>query len=359
MKMPPRVKHYVDDNGHARFYTRIPGVKSIALPGLPWSTEFMDVLNRAIAGMIRPGAGEIGASKTKPGTVNAALVAYYRSTDFTDGLAASTQGWRRRCLEKFREKFGDLRIRNIERRHVQAYLSSLPKAGAQRNAGQALAHFFAYCEQAALVETNVGEDLKRAKLTSTPIYTWTEDDVVKFERRHPIGTKARMALQLYLNLCVRKSDVVRIGPGHVKDGELSDFQPQKTSRTGGHKITVPLLEDTLDIIRATPVVGTKTYLVTEFGKAFTANGFGNKMRQWCDEAGLPECTSHGLRKLGLIRLAYVVPDVLRLASISGHKNLKELQLYVEMANRKRLARETMAALEAAQKQARKANKTPT
>ena len=45
------------------------------------------------------------------------------------------------------------------------------------------------------------------------------------------------------------------------------------------------------------------YLVTQFGKAFTAKGFGNKVREWCDQAGLPECTSHGLRKLCLTRLA--------------------------------------------------------
>ena len=48
-------------------------------------------------------------------------------------------------------------------------------------------------------------------------------------------------------------------------------------------------------------LGSDTYLVTSFGKSFTANGFGNKMREWCDKAELPECASHGLRKLCLKR----------------------------------------------------------
>jgi hypothetical protein len=41
----------------------------------------------------------------------------------------------------------------------------------------------------------------------------------------------------------------------------------------GHKA------ETKAIIAATPVTGTETYLLTSCGKAFTANGFGNKMRE--------------------------------------------------------------------------------
>ena len=93
------------------------------------------------------------------------------------------------------------------------------------------------------------------------------------------------ALALYLNLGVRKSDVVRIGPRHIRDGVLHNFLPQKTSRTGGHRISVRPFEETRQLIAATPVTGTETYLVTSFGKPFTANGFGNRVRQWCDQAG--------------------------------------------------------------------------
>src|SRR4029077_7966066 len=125
------------------------------------------------------------------------------------------------------------------------------------------------------------------------------------------GSKARLALVLYLNLGVRKSDVVRIGPRNVRDGVLVDFQPTKGARTGGHKINVPLFEETRAVIAATPVTGADTYLVTSFGKPFTVNGIGNKMREWCDQAGLPECSSHGLRKLCLTRLADEGLDPLR------------------------------------------------
>jgi integrase len=156
-----------------------------------------------------------------------------------------------------------------------------------------------------------------------------------------------LALALYLNFGVRKSDVVRIGPRDIKNGSLVNFQPQKTSRTGGVKINVPLLAETAAAIAATPVTGADSYLVTAFGKPFTANGFGNKIREWCDAAGLPECSSHGLRKLLLIRLAELGLNTETIMAISGHKNRTEVDTYVAAFNRKKLAGVAMAAVEVA------------
>jgi len=197
---------------------------------------------------------------------------------------------RRRCLEKFRAEFGNLPLRKCQKRHAQHCLSSLVKASQQRNMGQTLGHFFDYCVSAALIDESPMDGVKRAKMKkSTGFKPWTEDDVEAFTKRHPLGSKAHLALMLYLNLGVRKSDVVRVGPGHInKQNELENFQPQKTSRTGGYTINVPLLPETIEAIQVTPVTGTSTFLVTEFGKPFTAKGVGNKMRGWCDQAGLPK-----------------------------------------------------------------------
>jgi integrase len=159
----------------------------------------------------------------------------------------------------------------------------------------------------------------------------------------------RLALALYLNLGIRKSDVVRIGPRHIRDGTLHNFLPQKGSRTGGHRISVRLFEETSALIAATPVTGTETNLVTSFGKAFTANGFGNKMREWCDEAGLPDCTSHGLRKLMMIRFAHAGYSAPQIGAISGHKDLREIQLYIEQMNRAQMAIEIMTSFEQVQR----------
>jgi len=44
---------------------------------------------------------EAGASRTVPGTVNAALVSYYQSSAFRDGLAPSSQQMRRATIGEF------------------------------------------------------------------------------------------------------------------------------------------------------------------------------------------------------------------------------------------------------------------
>ena len=60
-----------------------------------------------------------------------------------------------------------------------------------------------------------------------------------------------------------------------------------------------------------------TFLVTEYGKPFSDNGFGNKMRQWCNDAGLPECSSHGLRKASATILAEAGATEHQLMAIFG------------------------------------------
>ena len=122
-------------------------------------------------------------------------------------------------------------------------------------------HFTKFAKGAALIATDPAVNIVRARMIKTGgFYTWTEEDAAKFEARHPTGSTARLALALYLNLGVRKSDVVRIGPRHIRDGILHNFLPQKTSRNGGKRISITLFEETKAVIAATPVTGTQTYL---------------------------------------------------------------------------------------------------
>jgi integrase len=87
-----------------------------------------------------------------------------------------------------------------------------------------------------------------------------------------------------------------------------------------------------------------TFLVTELGAPFTAAGFGNWFRDRCNEAGLPHCSFHGLRKAAATRLIDAGCDVVEAAAITGHASLKELQRYIETRDRKRAARRAMSKL---------------
>jgi integrase len=83
-----------------------------------------------------------------------------------------------------------------------------------------------------------------------------------------------------------------------------------------------------------------TYLVTEFGKPFTKGGIGNKMREWCDEAGLPQCSAHGLRKAAARRAADLGATNKMLMAAGGWSNSAE-GTYTADADQVRLAAEIM------------------
>ena len=94
--------------------------------------------------------------------------------------------------------------------------------------------------------------------------------------------------------------------------------------------------------------GDLTFLVTEFGRPFTAAGFGNAFRRWCDQAGLKDCSAHGLRKAAAARLAELGATELEIGAVTGHRTSKEISRYTRAARQKILAERAMAKLSAGQ-----------
>jgi integrase len=88
-----------------------------------------------------------------------------------------------------------------------------------------------------------------------------------------------------------------------------------------------------------------TFITTAAGAGFSAAGFVNAFREWCDGAGLPQrCSAHGLRKAGLTRHADAGATEHQLAAIGGFESLSQVRIYTKAANRRRLAGQAMAQL---------------
>src|SRR5258706_15557664 len=66
---------------------------------------------------------EIGADRTTPATVNAAIISYFNSSAF-QALAAETQRSRRGILERFRAEHGDKRIALLQRAHIDRIVAA-------------------------------------------------------------------------------------------------------------------------------------------------------------------------------------------------------------------------------------------
>ena len=73
------------------------------------------------------------------------------------------------------------------------------------------------------------------------------------------------------------------------------------------------------------------------GKVAPPNGLGNLMREWCDQAGLPNCTSHGLRKAIARRLAEAGDSPHEIIAVTGHLTLAEVTRYTSEVNRHTIA----------------------
>jgi integrase len=84
-----------------------------------------------------------------------------------------------------------------------------------------------------------------------------------------------------------------------------------------------------------------TFLITETGAPFTAAGFGGWFRDRRDEAGLPQCSAHGLRKSHAVRRADSGCSTEQIMASTGHRSLSEVARYTRGANQRRLARQAL------------------
>jgi integrase len=173
-------------------------------------------------------------------------------------------------------------------------------------------------------------------------HTWSLDEVRRFEERHPIGTKARLALALLLFTGQRRSDITRLGRQHVRDGKITLTQFKGRNRKP-KQLTLPVMPALQRIIDASPC-GEMTFLVNDLNRPFTDAGFGNWFRDRCVEAGVPG-RAHGLRKAGATIAANNGATAHQLMAIFGWETLKMAEKYTRAADQKRLAEAAMHMLD--------------
>lgn len=324
------VNQFRDRHGRVRYYFRRAGFKNIPLPGLPGSEAFMDAYQAALAGL-EP-TPKTGPS-LKPGTVAAVVRSYLNSHAFGN-YSGEFKRMRRNILERFASEHGDKRVALLTRRHVQAMLdakSATPFAA--RNFLHSVRALMKHAVGEEIIAIDPTIDVKLVTPKTKGFRTWTEDDITKFEERHPVGSRARLALALLLYTGQRRSDVVHMGRQHIREDAI-DVRQQKT----GTELSIPIHPELRAVIDATEA-GHLTFLVTKDGAPFSPAGFTNWFRECCKEARLSEgLSAHGLRKATCRRLAEAGMSAPVIMSISGHKSLREVQRYIDDAEQKKLAR---------------------
>ena len=130
-----------------------------------------------------------------------------------------TQRMRRGILERFRAAYGDRPFALLPPEWIEALLDAKPPHAA-RSWLVTLRSLCQFAVKRGWLRADPTRDIKQRSIKGDGFHTWTDDEIAQFEAHHPIGTKPRLAFALLLYTAQRRSDVVRMGRQHIRDGVL-------------------------------------------------------------------------------------------------------------------------------------------
>lgn len=326
----------MDRHGKERFRFRKDGIDFYISP--PGSAAYKKDYAKAVEGF-----APSKRTNVRPRSVEDLVQRFYRSPRFAKG-GDKWQATVRAVLEPFRAEFGNDRVEDFDFEHIEVILGRAVKQevddrGRKRGGTYAatrlheqLKRLFAYAVRLKWIAAN---PVSEAELPATHVvkgfHSWTEPEIAKFQARHPVGSRARLAFEIALWTGLRRADVARLGPAHLIGGRI-ETTATKTMKPVNVVAAPPLLE----AIDKTPT-GEDTFLITEFGKPFAVAGFGNWFKDRCKEADLPHCTIHGLRKALTRRAADLGLSQQQLKALGQWAGDSEVAVYAADANQKTLA----------------------
>lgn len=330
------VDRFKDRHGTWRYYFRRSG-KRVPLPGRPGEASFMGAYQLACASH---GATKVSTTAAA-NSVDGVAVAYYRSPNFLS-LNKSTQTTYRREIERWRVKYGAKAITRLERRHIKDQMTERFEAGGPEAANNLLRVIRILCGYAVeldLRRDNPALGIKKFRMRGDGFVVWSEGDIANYLERWPAGSRERLALVLLLYTGQRRGDVIRMGRQHVS-GDAIRVTQAKT----GAQLAIPMHPELKSVLDNLPKDG-MTFLTTQYGKPFKDSAsFGNQFREWCDKAGLPKRSAHGLRKSAAVRLVEAGCTTKEVQAITGHASLREVERYTKSAEQEKLARSAIARL---------------
>ncbi len=322
----PYVQKETTRHGKVVWYFRRAKEKRIRLPGVFGSKEFNAAYDAAFAGQ------PVEASpRPHQSTMRWLVDRYYESGRFSQ-LRPNTQRNHRLMLENICKTGG--------KRKFAATTPDDIRAGMVRREGtphMAFAYVsvmrtvFEFAKDSGWIKSNpVLDSIKARPDKSDGYHTWTVEEVERYQARHPVGTQARLALDIFLYTGLRRSDAIRLGKQHIRGNKIS-------IRAGknGAEITIPLLPPLAKSIEATKT-GDLVFLLNTHGRPWASNSFGYWFADRCEEAGVPG-RAHGLRKAGATIAANNGATAFELTAMFGWSSVKMAEVYTRKADKVRLA----------------------
>lgn len=330
--MPPKRYPYLsrETTRHKKtvWYFR-RGKQRVRLPNEYGSVAFWEAYNTLLAGKpIKPQEALTSGSM-------AWLVARYKESGHFASLKPSTRRMRDNILKAILKDNGDVQFVRITKKHIQAGMDRRAETPhAANNFLKVLNGLFTWALANDHVTVNPCSGVEKRKDKIEGHHTWSLTEVQQYRDFYPVGTRQRLAMDLLLFTGLRRSDIVRIGRQHLKDGVLS-IRTEKT----GTWVHITVFRELSESIEKTPT-GDLAFLTSSLGEPFkSAASFGNWFRKACNAARMnPECSAHGLRKAGATIAANNGASPHELMAMYGWKRLTEAETYTREADKVRLAK---------------------
>jgi integrase len=332
-RLLPHLNRIVTRHGKALWYFRINKGPRTPLPFEYGSAEFMAAYDAALS-------KHLAAPKKPDSHTIAWLIDQYQASPQWATTAKETKKQFKYQFTKMKERGGQYRISDVDETTVNEGRDERAHKPSDANKFvKATRKLFAFAKERGFVKSNPAAETSLIKLTNRAFgfHAWTEDEVCAFEAHWPIGTRERLALDLLLYTGVRRSDVVRLGRQHVRNGAIIIKTEKSVNMGKPVAIEVMMLPPLTRSIMATKT-GDMTFLVTAKGTPFVKESFGTWFKRACVQAGV-QGSSHGLRKIAAVRCAENGATEAMLNAMFGWADgSKESATYVRSASRSKLSR---------------------
>jgi integrase len=323
--LPPHLHRETSRHGQSFWTVRRGHGRRIRIAALFDSVEFWSQYEAALHALDQPRRRE----GPPPGTFAWALREYRKSNAWLT-LADATRSQRTHVFVGIEKKLGDSLLRQWRTADIAAGRDARRPTMARQYL-VALRGLFQWATENGHLKADPTAGLKVRMPASDGHAVWSEADVERYRARWPLGTRARVALELLLETGLRRGDVCRVGPSNVSGGVLR----LATEKTGEH-VSVAITPTLIEALDAGPV-GTDTFIIGEQGRPLSKHTFGNWFKSWCDAAGLSNRSAHGLRKASATLDAHAGYTEAELDAKYGWTGRKMASLYTKSANRERLS----------------------
>ena len=326
---PPYLQRIKNRHGNFVWYFHRKGQKRTRIRGQYGSPEFMAAYDAAFG----------GRTPDTPGKYERLSLAWcieqYTASPAWQKLAAESRKQMSYQYTKIINNAGTVSITELTRKTIlkgQEDRRNVPSDANKFVRSMTLLCGYALNQEWIKLTPVHGVPKLKTSETGEGFTTWPDYWHDWFKGRWPIGTRERLAYEIYNCTAIRRADAHIFGWQHVKGGQYK-IRTGKTGMVVEGQI-LPALEAAL---KATPT-GDLTFVTTEKGEPYKSKySFGNWFGDACRSANI-QGNGHGIRKAVASEAAEVTATEAQLNSFFGWAHgSRESATYVEKASRKKMS----------------------